>query len=110
MRPDPSTIAALSVASMVSIRFRRQPDLVSRGLLAALASTKRGERLVVQWLLGPARSPRPIATGTRSSMVEPWWQPLFGNHDRRLDADRRRALQEKHADHAFACTGRVGVT
>jgi hypothetical protein len=84
-----------------------QAEQISRGLLAALASVEPREHLLVQWLLGPARTPR-SASGATAATIESWWRPLLGG-DRELDAEQRQALQAKRSDHAFACIGRVAV-
>lgn len=69
-----------------------QPESVTRAILAALASTRRGERVVVQWLLGRSQGPRPVDPAAQ------------------LSPDRRKALEAKRADHSFSCVARVGVT
>ena len=87
----------------------REPIGVTRAILAAVTAAGKGEAVVLQWVLGPTQGPRPVSATTQSGAVEAWWQPLFGG-SRPLEADRRKALQEKRADHAFACVGRLGVT
>jgi hypothetical protein len=84
------------------------PAQVARALLASVTATHRDERIVVQWLLGRVHSPRPVGEGVPSSTVEPWWRPLLGSQTE-LDPERRRALQTKRSDHAFACLGRVAI-
>jgi len=83
------------------------PELVTRALLAALTSTKRNERVVLQWLLGPTREPRVVRT-TETARAE-WWRPLVSG-ERPLDPEQHRALEAKRAEHVFACVGRVGIT
>src|SRR5205823_760116 len=58
---------------------------------------------------GRTHAPRPVAAAEPSSSVEPWWNPLLQGSEARLDPERRRALQEKRNDHAFACLGRVAI-
>jgi hypothetical protein len=84
------------------------PKRVTRALLAALTSTERKERVVVQWLLGPTRSPRVVSSAEPSTTAEPWWRPLVSG-ETQLDPERRRALEAKRGEHAFACIGRVGI-
>lgn len=84
------------------------PERVTRAILAGLNGTSRGETVTLQWLLGPARSPRSVPASVRASAVEPWWRGLLTG-DRELDADQRRALAEKRAEHGFAVIGRVGI-
>lgn len=64
----------------------------------------------MQWLLGRARAPHPVAVAESSSTVEPWWRPLVGGGNGHLDAERRHALQAKRSDHAFSCLGRIAVS
>jgi hypothetical protein len=87
-----------------------RPEAVARGVLAGLIAVRRDERVVMQWLLGPTRAPRPVSTSTSSATVEPWWRPLVGGTSNDLDAERRRALETKRSDHAYACVGRVAIT
>lgn len=97
---------------VLSTRYRSlqaaDPERVTRALLAALTSTRKDERLVVQWLLGRTHSPRPVAT-TETASSESWWRPLVSG-ETELDPERRRALEAKRAEHAFACIGRVGIS
>ena len=37
-----------------------EPESVTRAVLAALASAKADEKIVLQWLLGRSRAPRPV--------------------------------------------------
>lgn len=83
------------------------PTRVARAMLAALTVAGRKERIVLQWLFGRARSPRPVAAGEQGS-PETWWRPLVGGQAP-LDPERRRALEAKRSDHAFACVGRLGI-
>jgi hypothetical protein len=85
------------------------PERVARAVLAAATATSRDERIVVQWLLGRAHAPRPVGAATPAASVESWWRPLVGGSERPLDPERRRALQQKRGDHAFACLGRVAI-
>jgi hypothetical protein len=87
-----------------------RPETVARAVLAGLVAARRGERALVQWLLGPTRAPRPVSTSTSSGAVAPWWRPLLGGTSSDLDAEHRRALQTKRGDHAYACVGRVAIT
>ncbi len=85
------------------------PERVTRAVLAALTTARKGEHIALQWLLGRNRAPRPVAASTPASTVGPWWGSLAkGESD--LDSERRRALESKRSDHAFACVGRVAVT
>lgn len=87
-----------------------RPETVARAVLAGLVVARRDERVVLQWLLGPTRPPRPVAHATSSATVEPWWRPLVGATSSDLDAESRRALQTKRGDHAFGCIGRIAIT
>lgn len=85
------------------------PEAITRAVLAALTAAGKDERVVLQWLLGRTRAPRPVAASEPSSSDgEPWWRPLVSG-EVRLDPERRRALETKRSDHAFACVGRVAI-
>ncbi len=86
-----------------------QPETVARALLAAITSAGKGEAVVVQWLLGRAHPPRPVAPQLPASSLDPWWRPLVGGTEGKLDSERRRALEVKRADHAFASISRIAV-
>lgn len=84
------------------------PERVTRAVLAALTNVDKGERVVVQWLLGRNHAPRAVAAATPAAAVEPWWGSLTRGESG-LDPERRRALESKRSDHAFACIGRVAI-
>jgi hypothetical protein len=86
-----------------------RPESIARAVLAAMVAAHRGESIVVQWILGPTRAPRPVSTSTPSAAVEPWWRPIVSGADRELDGEHRRALVTKRGEHAYACIGRVAV-
>lgn len=109
--PRPKVTLAWRITASTQHRplATREPENVTRAILAALASTRTGERVIVQWLLGPAQSPRPIDSTTRSNATEHWWSPMITGSATPLTPDRRKALQEKHADHSYACVARLGI-
>jgi hypothetical protein len=84
------------------------PEQITRAVLAALTAASKNEQIVLQWLLGRTHAPRPVATSQPSSSVDSWWRPLVAD-DTQLDPERRRALETKRSDHAFACFGRVAI-
>jgi hypothetical protein len=86
-----------------------RPEQVTRALLAGLTTAKTDETIVLQWLLGRTHAPRPVASATSSSAVEPWWQPIVSGSERQLDHERRAALQSKRSEHAFGCVGRLAI-
>jgi hypothetical protein len=87
-----------------------EPERVARAVLAAVTACTGKEKVVIQWLLGGAHAPRPVSPATPAVAVEPWWRPLLGGSEAKLDAERRQALQTKRSDHAFACLGRVAIS
>jgi uncharacterized protein DUF87 len=87
-----------------------EPERVARAVLAAITASTGKEAIVIQWLLGRAHGPRPVSAATPASIVEPWWRPLLAGSEAKLDAERRRALETKRSDHAFACLGRVAIS
>lgn len=82
------------------------PLHVTRAVLAALTSTKKNERLTLQWLLGPNRAPRVVAAS--EAATEQWWRPLVAG-EMPLDTERHRALEAKRGEHAFGCVGRIAI-
>jgi len=86
------------------------PETTVRAILSALAQTCRGERLVLQLLLGPRRVPLAIPTQSPSSIIAPWYQAAWHGHGGQVDSEKRTALRAKVSDHGFACAVRIGVT
>lgn len=86
------------------------PEITVRAILSALAQTRKGERLVLQLLLGPRRVPLAIPTHSPSSIVAPWYQVAWRGNGGQVDSEKRSALRDKVSDHGFACTLRIGVT
>jgi len=86
------------------------PETTVRAILSALAQTGRGERLVLQLLLGPRRVPLAIPTHSPSSIIAPWYQVAWHGHGGQVDSEKRTALRAKVSDHGFACGVRIGVT
>ncbi|MBV9821451.1 MAG: type IV secretory system conjugative DNA transfer family protein, partial [Actinobacteria bacterium] len=86
------------------------PETTVRAILSALAQTGRGERLVLQLLLGPRRVPLAVPTQSPSSIIAPWYQVAWHGKGGTVDSEKRAALREKVSDHGFACAVRIGVT
>ncbi|HZQ64973.1 MAG TPA: type IV secretory system conjugative DNA transfer family protein [Gaiellaceae bacterium] len=84
------------------------PERVTRALLAALTAARTDEQIVVQWLLGPTHAPRPVAASESLAATENVWRALTVGQAE-LDPERRRALELKRSEHAFACVGRVAI-
>lgn len=82
-------------------------ETTARAVLAALAAAGRDERVVVQWILGATRAPRPAPSPETTEPTTGWQMLLHGSQP--IDADKRRSLQIKRSDFSFACVGRVGV-
>ncbi len=86
------------------------PEATVRSILGALAQARKGERLVLQVLLGPRRVPLAVPTHSPSSIVAPWYQAAWRGNGGQVDSEKRSALRNKVSDHGFACTVRIGVT
>jgi hypothetical protein len=84
-----------------------EPERITRAVLAALTAAGKNEQVVVQWLLGRTHAPRPVAAA-EAAPSDSWWRPLVAG-ETQLDPERRRALETKRSDHAFACIGRVAI-
>lgn len=83
-------------------------EAITRSLLGAMAIVQRSERVVVQWVLGPTHTPRPVAVDEPTEDATAWQTILHGS--RPLDSEQRRSMQNKRRDLAFGCVGRVGIT
>ena len=65
------------------------PETTVRSILGALAQTGKGERLVLQLLLGPRRVPLAIPTHSPSSIVAPWYQVAWHGNGGQVDSEKR---------------------
>ena len=117
MLTDPTTErqpVQLAMKLKASTRHRAlrsdDPETTVRSVLGALAQTGKGERLVLQLLLGPRRVPLAIPTHSPSSIVAPWYQAAWRGNGGPVDSEKRSALRDKVSHHGFACTLRIGVT
>ena len=86
------------------------PETTIRSILGALAQTGKGERLVLQLVLGPRRVPLAVPTHSPSSIVAPWYQIAWYGKGGTVDSEKRTALRDKVSDHGFACSLRIGVS
>lgn len=84
------------------------PERVTRALLAALTAARKDERIVLQWLLGRTHAPRPVPASEPTAATDNLWRALTVGQAE-LDPERRRALETKRSEHAFACIGRVAI-
>ena len=83
------------------------PEQIARAVLAGLTAAGKNEQVVVQWLLGRTHAPRPVPA-SETVPTDSWWRPLVAG-ETQLDPERRKALETKRSDHAFACVGRVAI-
>ncbi|MGY1681995.1 type IV secretory system conjugative DNA transfer family protein [Geodermatophilus sp. SYSU D01176] len=89
-----------------------EPAAVSQAVLTALAEAGAGERVTLQWLLGPVR--RPVVVPSRHSPVlsESWPRALASapfKAPAQLDAEARRALRSKQGEAGWRLVGRIAV-
>lgn len=110
--PEPCPPLRVARQLRATSRHRQlRTDAVSttaRTVLGAVARVRRGERLVLQVILGPRRVPLAIPTQSPSSVVAPWWYVLWHGHGGTVDSEKRSALRAKVSDHGFACAVRIG--
>jgi hypothetical protein len=88
------------------------PEATSRGLLTALAQVRGGERLVVQWWLGPVRRPVVVPNTPSASLGESWAYALATAAvlgPKALDSEARRALRLKQGQPGWRAVGRIAV-
>jgi Type IV secretion-system coupling protein DNA-binding domain len=88
------------------------PASVSRALLTALAQVHRGERLVIQWLLGRSLTPMAVPNRLEGASRESWLASLllapFGPPPT-MDVEGRNALRDKQREPGWRAVGRIGV-
>jgi hypothetical protein len=89
--------------------LRREPEPVTRAVLAGLAAVRPKETVVLQWLLGPRFRPSPVYAVTTSSGEQSLLGLLLDDR-KHLDAERRSALAAKRSEHGFSCLARIGVS
>lgn len=112
--------SALTLTYAVELRLStarrslRTDDIsgVNRALLTALARLHKGERLVLQWVLGRALPPVAVPNHASGLAHESWLGALllapFGPPSP-MDAEARGALRSKQAEPGWRLTGRVAV-
>jgi hypothetical protein len=88
------------------------PASVSRAILTALADVRRGERLVIQWVLGRPIRPLVVPNHMEGLGRESWLAALlfapFGPPPP-ADAETRHALREKQGEPGWWAAGRIAV-
>ncbi len=88
-------------------------EAVSLGLLSVLGSTRRGERLCLQWLLGPRLRAVAIPNRFEDFTHESWWQTLLSaplGAPGPVDPEFRNALRAKQGLAGWRTLGRLAVT
>lgn len=107
-RPKLSDTWRVSVTSRHRPLQIRNPEQITRAVLAAVTATGKDEQIVLHWLLGRSRAPRRVSSAEPSSIDAGWWPRVIAG-ERKLDPEQRRALETKRSEHAFACVGRVAI-
>lgn len=85
------------------------PEATARAVFGAFGRVRHGEKLVLQVVLGPHRRSLSVPVSTGTAAVTPWWRLLLSG-SRKLDPERRRALQSKVGSYGFDLAIRIGVT
>ena len=112
---------SLSITHAIGLRLstRRRPlrtdDIAgtSRAILTALAGARRGERLVIQWLLGRALTPMAVPNQLVGWDTESWLGALLlapFSPPRAVDPEVSTALRNKQAEPGWQATLRLAVT
>ncbi len=89
--------------------LRAEAEPISRALLGALASPRRGESLVLQWHLVGVIAPHAIGSGVTRAAASDSLVSGFLHGSDRLDADARSALRAKRSQPGWRLVGRIGV-
>ncbi len=115
---QPPNDLRLTRAVRLSLSSRRRPlrtdhlEDVARALLTALASVRRPEALVLQWVLGPRLTPRVVPnhlpgqsaeTWGKALLSAPWFAPVPP------DSEARNALRSKQGEPGWRAIGRLAV-
>lgn len=112
---------SLDITRAVELRLstRRRPlrtdDIASanRAILTALAATRRGERLTIQWLLGRSLAPVAVPNQLVGWDTESWLGALLlapFSPARAADAEARNALRDKQAAPGWRAALRLAAT
>lgn len=104
----PNVLAAASYRLSVQDRaLRVDAPRLSLGLLTALQPLKKGEEVVVQWVLTPA-GPVPPARAASPSATKQRWFPV--DDGTREDGEAVSALRAKQAAPLLHAVARIGVS
>lgn len=88
------------------------PELVSRGLLAALDGLAQGEQVTLTWLLGPGRRSVVVPVTHSPQVSESWPRALVSAAvvpPKEVDSEARRALRAKQGEAGWRAVGRIGI-
>ncbi len=112
----PPLVATHAVSLRLSTRRRPlrtdDPVGVTRAVLTALADVRRGERLVIQWMLGRPLRPLVVPNHLEGLGRESWLGALLLaplGPPPPADAETRHALREKQGEPGWQAAVRVGV-
>lgn len=114
-RPTLEITRAVEVRLSTRRRPLRTDDIAStnRAILTALAATRRGERLSVQWLLGRSLAPVAVPNQLVGWNAESWLGALLlapFSPPRVADAEVRNALRDKQAEPGWQAALRLAAT
>lgn len=82
------------------------PELLASGVLSALQCTGPGERMLLQWLIGPWLIRRVVPPASRSSSDS----GLLDFRQLALDSEQTKALRDKTSESILGVVGRIAVT
>jgi RecA/RadA recombinase len=111
-------VLELTRATALRLSTRRRPlrtdDMagISRAILTALAEVHRGERVVIQWVLGRPLAPLAVPNQLVGWDTESWLGALLlapFSPPRAADPERRNALRTKQAEPGWQASLRLGV-
>ncbi len=106
---DASRALELRLSTPTRSLHRQQAELVSRALLTALALTRRGEELVLQWQLLMSLPPASVGSTERAEPSPTSVADVLLGRRGRLDAEARQALRAKRELPVWRALGRVAV-
>lgn len=107
--PRDNVTAAGSIRLSSPVRPLRTdaPDTLARAVLVAMDRVRKGEELVLQVVLGPRRSAKPVPSRTVKNSRG--WAFMLTQQSP-LDSESRSARRAKQSQPAYDCVMRLGVS
>jgi hypothetical protein len=118
VRLDPPVVDQLpsvSRATVLELTTTERPlrtdhlDAVAASVLTSVQPLQADERIVVQWLVQPSATPRPVRLRPQRRDRTPLDVPRLDDYELLEHSEALRARRTKHVEPLFRCLGRIGV-